>query len=143
MYKYKIITTVFLSLSALISVILCVTLVPENVYLAMAYLFLQAAVSIIAVSNTFCIINFWLIVQIYRYHRFEYYVHYKKQIGLVVITYGSMLLLTLAILIAITTTFCDGKNSNEENTGAFFEPHGPSDQGGYCSFWANGFYEVL
>ena len=87
----------------LISVIVVST---QPVWKAMALLFLEAAVVIISASNYFCVMNFWLIVQMYRYHRFEFNVHYKQKVALVIISYASMIILLFCNLIAFTTCFC-------------------------------------
>lgn len=87
------------------------------IWTSISLTWLGAGLSILASSNTNLMINFWLVISEYRYHRFEFYKHYKKQIALMVVTYMSMMILLFGSLAASTTSFCISKN---DEMGAFY-----------------------
>lgn len=84
----------------LIGVLVCAILGPSRLESCMAFVFIECILGIITASNTFCITHFWLIVYMYRYHRYEFNLHYKEKIALLILTYCSMVILLILSIAA-------------------------------------------
>ena len=110
----------------------------KRVWAAMASINIMMACSAIAVANMYFINHFWLVLSMYRYHRYEFFTHYKRQVGLMVTTYGCMSLLIFLNMAASTSCLCVTGEYNyfETATGAFYDV---KEGKGYCSHWVNGF----
>ena len=72
----------------------------------MAFMFFAISLSIMIVAMMFATVSLWLIYSMYKFHRFEFYLHYKKKIGLVIVTNLAMYMLVVIALLAFSTTFC-------------------------------------
>ena len=81
----------------------------------------------------------WLLMAMYRYHRFEFHNHYKRLIALLITTFFSLFLLFLFAVMGFYLTFCMAE-INEIHTGAEQDAFAAA---GICSWYANGFYNVL
>ena len=115
---------------------------PFTIWYAMALLFYALTMSMLIVTGLNAIVTFWLLYFMYKCHRFEFYKHYKKKVGLLIATLLAMSFMILLIIIAFNLTFCISQEE-ELNQGAFYVVEGRSSEGGYCSFWANGFDEMI